>query len=345
MSGRTSQLQIRVTPDEKAALKRLARAAGESVSRYVLTRVLPSAELEIARLMDRCREPGPGLNQALQELSEVLQELSGLDLTHGVPRPDPDLPPVTANRIAALVETAANRKGAEAPAWVAEVPALERPSFRWALVSLKPHQMRRAPVALKRRNVLLDLASAASPALYEQPTPEGFASASDEELLRRLDEELAGRDLEAELYLLGGAVLYQTFAHAPGTARIDALFRPAAGLHDAVRAVALREGAADTWLHGAVMRSLGPGAGGGGRAFVELPHLRVFEPVPDYVLALKCAAMGLGADSLEAEDVRYLLRFMNVQDAEAALAIVHRFIAERQLPADIRTRIEGLLPR
>jgi uncharacterized protein (DUF1778 family) len=344
MSARTSQLQIRVTPDEKAALNRMARVAGENVSSYLLTRVLPSRELEVARLMAGLGEPKPGAERALSELAQVLQQLSGLELAHSVPAPDPDVPPVTANRVAALVETVAGRKGVEAPPWTHDVPALARPSFRWTLVSLKPHQMRRTPVALKRRNVFMDPASTAAPALHEQPTPEGFTSEADETLLRRLDEELGARDLSVELYLLGGAVLYQAFAASPGTAKMEALFRPASGLHDAVRAVALEEAAADTWLHGAVLRSVGPATGGGLRAFVELPHLRAFEPVPDYVLALKCAAMGLGADSGEAEDVRYLLRFMNLSDADAALGIVHRYVAERQLPSDIGQRIGGLLP-
>ncbi|MGH7310893.1 MAG: plasmid mobilization protein, partial [Candidatus Rokuibacteriota bacterium] len=40
-SAKSAQLQIRVSPAEKAAIQRAARRAGLDMSAYVLTRVLP----------------------------------------------------------------------------------------------------------------------------------------------------------------------------------------------------------------------------------------------------------------------------------------------------------------
>ena len=58
MQTKTSQLQIRVSPEEKSALKRLAASAGQSVSSYVLSRVLPSAELEFTGIYSRLSRTG-----------------------------------------------------------------------------------------------------------------------------------------------------------------------------------------------------------------------------------------------------------------------------------------------
>ena len=55
MGTKTSQLQIRVTPEQKEALKRLAADAGISVSKYVLACALPSGQLEFARHIQALR--------------------------------------------------------------------------------------------------------------------------------------------------------------------------------------------------------------------------------------------------------------------------------------------------
>lgn len=164
MAPKTSQLQIRVTVDEKEALKRLAAAAGLSVSSYVLSRVLPLAELEFTRLYARAAEPGVDRMPLLDELDQALERLTGVDLATKVPRPDGrTLSPVLHNCIAAMVERVAARKRAAPPRWVSDVPPLARPHFGWSLQSLRPHQIRVTPVAFKRRNLFFDPAAGPSP--------------------------------------------------------------------------------------------------------------------------------------------------------------------------------------
>lgn len=164
MAARTSQLQIRVSPAEKAALKRLAGAAGESVSSYVLSRVLPSAELELAALLERLAEAGADHRATLVEFESTLERAPGTDLPTRVPPPAPNaLSPILLNCVAAMVERAAHDSGVDPPTWVADVPPLQRPHFGWVLRSLRPHQLRVAPLAFKRRNVFFDPAVGPSP--------------------------------------------------------------------------------------------------------------------------------------------------------------------------------------
>ncbi len=52
MAGRSSQLQIRITPEQKEALKRLSRLTGQDMSTYVLSRALPDAEMRFTQLLE-----------------------------------------------------------------------------------------------------------------------------------------------------------------------------------------------------------------------------------------------------------------------------------------------------
>ena len=164
MGARSSQLQIRVTPAEKAALKRLATAAGESVSTYVLSRVLPSEERVVVALYDALAEKGRDHRATLAELAKVLERMPPTEIHESIPEPDPSaLGPVLLNSVAALVETAAHRKQVDPPGWVARVPPLPRPHFGWVLRSLRPHQLRVAPIPFKRRNLYFDPSTGPSP--------------------------------------------------------------------------------------------------------------------------------------------------------------------------------------
>ena len=164
MGARTSQLQIRVTSAEKAALKRLAGAAGESVSSYVLGRVLPSAELDLVQLYGRLVEMGVDHRATLSELEQTLGRLTGSELADRVPAPEEGtLSPVLLNCVAAMVEAAAQRRGVDPPRWASETTPLARPHFGWTLRSLRPHQIRVSPVVFKRRNIFFDPARGPSP--------------------------------------------------------------------------------------------------------------------------------------------------------------------------------------
>ena len=55
MSMKSEQLQIRVTPRQKVALKRSAAAAGVDVSTYVLSRVLPPSHDRFAEILSALR--------------------------------------------------------------------------------------------------------------------------------------------------------------------------------------------------------------------------------------------------------------------------------------------------
>jgi hypothetical protein len=160
-------------------------------------------------------------------------------------------------------------------------------------------------------------------------------------LLALLDRALAAAGVEAELCLVGGAVVTLAFNASPGTRRITAMFAPARSIMDAADQIAARQGLPSTWLQDAARRHIGGAQDG--TSFVELANLRVFASPPAYAFAMKCAALRVDAAPSDFDDLRYLLRFMNVQRPEAAMSLLERYFSERQLPADIRETLQGLL--
>ncbi len=172
--------------------------------------------------------------------------------------------------------------------------------------------------------------------------PVKLTKADIERLLELLSEELAVEGAEAELYLVGGAVMCLALDARPSTRDVDAYFRPTKLVREAAVRVAARAGVPDDWLNDAVKGYLSPR--GDFDPYLELPNLRVFVARPEYLLAMKCAAMRLGEEFHDLDDVRYLLRYLNIEDVELALSIVTRYFDESMLLPKTRLALEELLP-
>jgi len=156
MGTKTEQLQVRVTPRQKAALKRAARRAGESVSEYVLARVLPSGRDRLEELVHALRDENQR-RYALAEINVLLAGLEPVELAEAVAaRPDGDLTPYMQNYFAAMIEQAAVQKGIAPPSWLGEIEPLEEPHFATPLAGLRLHLLRASPVPYRRRNIFVD---------------------------------------------------------------------------------------------------------------------------------------------------------------------------------------------
>lgn len=161
MSTRTRQLQIRVTPEEKAALRRLAAAAGTTISAYVLQQALPTVARDVAKLVGALRESPEETARLLGSLQEALEGVpQGRLAATLAPHDLEGLSVVQANYVAAILEQEATRRAEPPPECLAEVAPPDQPHFGWALRSMRPHQMRVTPVAFKRRNLFFDPTSA-----------------------------------------------------------------------------------------------------------------------------------------------------------------------------------------
>jgi predicted nucleotidyltransferase len=160
-------------------------------------------------------------------------------------------------------------------------------------------------------------------------------------LFHLLDAELAGEEAVGEIYLVGGAVMCLAFSARDSTRDVDAFFRPPKLVREAARRVALRANAPADWLNATVRGFLSPK--GDFDAFLELDHLKVFIARPEYLLAMTCAAFRLSEEFHDLEDVRYLLRYLNLTTAEDAMRVVTRYFDASQLLPKTRLALEEIL--
>lgn len=153
---KTEQLQIRLTPSQKASLRRRARLAGQDLSTYVLSRVAPAAGGRFEEILGALPRSGER-RFALAELHDLLADLAPAEFPElpGGPRIGA-LDPEMRNRVAAMVEQAAALAGSRPPAWTAAVVPLEDPVFASGLKSLRAHLLRVSPVPFRRRNLFVD---------------------------------------------------------------------------------------------------------------------------------------------------------------------------------------------
>jgi hypothetical protein len=161
------------------------------------------------------------------------------------------------------------------------------------------------------------------------------------QLFAALNRELGSRGVHGELYLVGGAVMCLVFEARESTADVDALFRPTRELREAAAAVAVAHAVHEHWLNDAVKAYLSPS--GGFDPYLELGALTVFVAQADYLLAMKCLAMRLGAEFHDEADVRYLLRYLNVSRYDEAVAIISRFYPLERFPQKTLYALQELL--
>ena len=148
-----------IMKNQKTALRRSASRAGQSLSAFVLARLLPPARLQFDELVQALGDDEER-RFALAELNDVLTRLSPGEWSETVAEvPALDgLSPYLRNYVAAMLEQAAQQKGVAPPAWLGEIEPLEEPHFIEPLRSLRLHLLATSPVPFRRRNIFVDSA-------------------------------------------------------------------------------------------------------------------------------------------------------------------------------------------
>jgi hypothetical protein len=160
-------------------------------------------------------------------------------------------------------------------------------------------------------------------------------------LFELLDGELEKDDCLGELYVVGGAVMCLVLDARDSTKDVDAFFKPTKSIREAAARVAARAEVSSDWLNDAVKSFLSER--GEFIPYFERSHLRVYVAEPHCLLAMKCAAMRIGEEFHDLDDVRYLLRHLNVSSLDQAIEIVCRFFDEDRLHPKTRLALEELL--
>lgn len=153
-------------------------------------------------------------------------------------------------------------------------------------------------------------------------------------LFDRLNAELAHTGVVGEVYLVGGAVMCLVFDARLATKDVDAFFRPAREVREAARRVSVGPDWLNDAVKGLLSRRLHP--------CLELPNLRVLTAAPEYLLAMKCLAIRIGREFHDIDDVRFVLRYLNLTEMDAALQIMGRYYSVERMPQETIRALEDM---
>lgn len=154
--AKQSQLQLRVSEAQKAAIRAAAERAGMDMSTYILSRALSVPTLEFQDAT-RALAGHAAPSFALADLNTLLSRLSALELRDAVAgAPEVELPPFLANYVAAMVETACAKRQTPVPAWTMKVRPLDAPAFGSDLKALRLHLLTSSPAPFRHRNIFID---------------------------------------------------------------------------------------------------------------------------------------------------------------------------------------------
>lgn len=170
-----------------------------------------------------------------------------------------------------------------------------------------------------------------------------FTKEDIKRLFGLLNDQMRLESLEGEAYLVGGAVMCLVFNARPSTKDVDAYFQPAQKIREAAARVGAQAGVKEDWLNDAVK---GYFSGKGEYdAFLELSHLRVFTARPEYLLAMKCLAMRIGEEFHDLDDIRYLIRYLNLKTYQEAVDVMTRFYPIERFPQKTLYALEEIFER
>lgn len=162
-------------------------------------------------------------------------------------------------------------------------------------------------------------------------------------LLGLLNAELERYDVCGELYLVGGAVMCLAFDSDQITDNVRGFFHPASVVREAaLRVTEFKELPEDwNWLNDSVKEFLGETREF--QTYLSLPHLRVLTASPEYLLTMKCLATRSIREFHDQADVRFLLRYLNIERYDAAVATMTRYWPEDKIPRDVLWALEEMI--
>lgn len=158
--------------------------------------------------------------------------------------------------------------------------------------------------------------------------------------LRDLSAALAKRAVVGEIVLYGGAAMVLAHQARLSTKYVDAVFVPKRLVYEAAAEVAREHGAPDGWLNDAVKGFVS--SRNDTRPLLDFPNLKVYVASPEYLLAMKCISMRLGRDDTDLNDIRFLMKRLELHGADDVLRLVEAYYPANLVPPKTRFAIEEL---
>jgi len=154
-----------------------------------------------------------------------------------------------------------------------------------------------------------------------------------------LNAELAREHVKGEVGVVGGAAMVLVFNTRQSTRDVDGIFEPSGTIRAAAARVAKSQHLPTDWLNDAAKGYM-PSDTQPRSIMLDLPHLTVWVPPPQYLLAMKAIAARF--DSHDAQDLRTLIRHLALQRVEEVLEVVEHYYPRNQIPPKTQFFLEEL---
>ncbi len=159
-----------------------------------------------------------------------------------------------------------------------------------------------------------------------------------EKYLSEINDELAAQDIIGEICIYGGAAMCLAFKARPATKDVDAIFEPVKIIRGAINKISEKYNLNDGWLNFAVKIFVVEHAK---NVLLDLSNLKVYVPTADYLLAMKVLA--LRAESFDANDVRFLIKHLNLKKVKDILEIVADYYPKKSVKPETKFLLEEIL--
>lgn len=159
-----------------------------------------------------------------------------------------------------------------------------------------------------------------------------------EKLFHKLNTKLKGKGEKAEIGIVGGTVMCLVFNARKATKDVDAIFEPTKIVRQLAREIAEEESIGVDWLND------------GAKAYIQghfqkdevlnLSNLRVWSPVAEYMLAMKCISARW--DTNDKDDVIFLIKHLGLKKSNEVFNIIEKYYNKNQIPSKTQFLIEEI---
>ncbi len=142
----------------------------------------------------------------------------------------------------------------------------------------------------------------------------------------------------ADVYVFGGAAMALAYDARRATRDIDAVFQPHGVVLEEAHAVADELGLPHWWLNEQASVYVAPGGDAAAPKVFDHPGLRVSAASPEHLLAMKV----LAARRRDADDIRFLVKHLQLTSVEQVLAICSEVFTDEGVPDRARLVLEDI---
>jgi hypothetical protein len=153
-----------------------------------------------------------------------------------------------------------------------------------------------------------------------------------------LSNVLRQRNIEARVFVVGGAAMVLAYGQRRMTRDVDAIFEPKAAIYAAAREVAQLKDLPDDWLNDAA-KGFAPGADPDQRVVFRAENLEVDVASPEYLLVMKLLASRADQD---VEDIQLLYSLLGFTTAKEGMDLIERYYPRQEILPRVQFLLEEL---